>query len=482
MEIRLGIFILILVLSSCGRTAKVEDSDTGRIENGLLLPIALKGEENPKFSILERMQEYRVPGTSIAIVKDGTIKWSRAYGLADVENKIDVDTTTLFQAGSISKPIAALAVLKLVEGGALDLDADVNDYLKSWKVPDSPYTDSMKVTLRGLLSHSAGTSIHGFPGYMKSESVPSTLDVIIGKGNTDSVKVIFKPGEEWKYSGGGYTIMQLVVEDVTGMDFSDYMDTEILPSLGMMHSTYSQPLKKEYRENASSAFNWQGVEIDGKWNTYPEKAAAGLWTTPNDLARYVIQIQKILRGGTDKPISKEMAEEMITPHLNDWGLGPALSGAGDSVNFRHGGKNAGFTNVFSASAYHGYAAIIMTNADQGGDLMGEIMRSICAEYGWDFMVQKEVEVFSMDDSALESFAGAYKWDSKGQGTNYYVDLEVKDEGLLVVDTNDNEKDHLLPIDSLSFIDPTTGDLMEFKQMGEGWEFMWNDQFRFVRID
>lgn len=475
------VFPIIIGLIGCSRTAQPNAADISNIESGLLLPIALKGQDNPHFKIADRMQEYRVPGASIAIVKNGQIAWSKAYGLADTETNLQIDTATLFQAGSVSKPVAALAALKLVEEGKLDLDEDVNTYLQSWKVAGNVFTDSSKVTLRRLLSHTAGLTVHGFPGYTNSETMPSTLEVITGQGNTDSILVFQTPGSNWKYSGGGYTIMQLMVEEITGEAFDVYMDREILPALGMTKSTYSQPVNKDKEAHASAAYTWEGKMIDGRWNNYPEKAAAGLWTTPNDLARYAIKIQGILNGDTSGPISQEMAKTMVTAQLNNWGLGPSLSGEGDSLTFQHGGKNAGFTNVFAATAYQGTGVVIMTNADKGGQLMGEVMRSICAEYDWPFMRQTEVEPVAMPPNKLEAFAGTYLWDPKGETSNYFIELVVEDGGLVVVDTNNNERDLMLPLDSMGFIQTQTGDQMRFESEATPLAFNWNGQFRFFKV-
>lgn len=178
------------------------------IENSLLETIQVIGDTVRTHNILERMDHYNVPGVSIAIVQNGEIKWAKGYGVANTKTGAKVDENTLFQAGSISKPIAALAALKLYENGDIGLDQNVNRYLKGWQVPDNEFTVKEKVTIRRLLTHTAGTTVHGFPGYDQDDSFPSDIDVLSGKGNTGIVSVDVVPGSMWRYSGGGYTVME----------------------------------------------------------------------------------------------------------------------------------------------------------------------------------------------------------------------------------------------------------------------------------
>ncbi|MFC2126563.1 serine hydrolase domain-containing protein [Bacteroidota bacterium] len=352
------------------------EEGASRTENSLERTIIVEGELQENFSISERMKYYNVPGLSIAIVKDGKIHSAKVYGVANTDNGTKVETNTIFQAGSISKPLAALAVLKLFENNEVGLDVDVNYYLTHWKVPENEFTKKEKVTLRRLLTHTAGMNVDGFPGYRQTDDFPSIEQVLKGDGNTPKIEVDTVPGTIWRYSGGGYTVMEKVVEDVSGMPFEEYMDQNILKPLGMENSTYQQPLPPNYHGIASAAYDNRGELIEGLWHNYPEHAAAGLWTTPTDLAKYCIEIQEILAGKPEGFLSKETVEMMLTKHKNDWGLGLSLMWGGDSLRFQHGGKNAGFTNNIIAYAHRGDAIIIMTNADNGGRLIGEILKSL----------------------------------------------------------------------------------------------------------
>ncbi|EDY81732.1 beta-lactamase [Verrucomicrobiia bacterium DG1235] len=340
------------------------------------------------FTIEERMHELIVPGVSVAIVKDRELVYAKGFGIANSLSGTQVTTETLFQAGSISKPLAALAALKLVDQGKVDLDTGVNEYLKEWKVPENKFTKNEKVTLRRLLTHTAGLTVHGFPGYKPDAKFPSTIDVLDGKGNTAPIRVDTVPGSTLRYSGGGYTVMQLLIKDVSGMDLAEFMDQYVFPEIGMTRSTYQQPLSGDFVDSASGAYNRKGKLIKGVWHNYPETAAAGLWTTPTDLAKYCIHIQNIYNGKAEGVLSSERVEAMLTPDKRSWGLGPRLSGKGDSLQFMHGGKNAGFTNNMTAFADGRGAVIVMTNGDNGGRLANEIIRAVFTFYDWNRKEQK----------------------------------------------------------------------------------------------
>jgi CubicO group peptidase (beta-lactamase class C family) len=228
------------------------------VEESLLPAVVVAGDSAPTFSIAARMEHYKVPGVSVAVIHDGKIEWAKGYGAREVGGTDSVTASTRFQAASISKPVAATAALRLVEEGRLELDANVNDALKSWRVPDNEFTAKQPVTLREILSHTAGLTVHGFPGYAVGEKVPSTVDVLDGKGNTDAVRVDTVPGAMWRYSGGGYTVAQLLVHDVTGEPFVAAMQRLVLDPLGMKQSTYEQPLPERLADSAAVAYRSSG--------------------------------------------------------------------------------------------------------------------------------------------------------------------------------------------------------------------------------
>lgn len=354
-------------------------ADIQTIENSFKSEGFLFFKSAEPISVLQKMQEIDLPGASAAVVKDGELAWAKGWGMANAKTGNKVDENTLFQAGSISKPVGALAALKLVEEGKIELDANVNQYLKSWKVTGNKLTSDNPVTLRHLLTHTGGLTVHGFPGYADPD-VPSTSDVLDGNGNTAPVFVNQSPGSEWRYSGGGYTVMQKIVEDVTGKSFAEYTDDNILKPMGMTSSTYQHNLPESLKQRASGAFDRDGDMFRQVYNNYPEKPAAGLWTTPSDIARYVIHMQNIMQGEKSGILQKETLEAMFTKHKNGWGLGPNMSDRSGKLTFGHGGKNLGFTNNFRAFVNQGDGIVIMTNGDSGGKLISQLMEGISTYY------------------------------------------------------------------------------------------------------
>ena len=240
-----------------------------------------------------------MPGVSIAVLIDGEIEWARGYGFADLESRRPVTTNTLFQAASISKPVAALAALQLVQEGLVALDSNVNDYLTTWRVPANEFTSEAPVTLGGLLTHRAGLSMSGFPGYGPDEMVPDAPGVLDGRGNTGPVRVVRRPGEHWQYSGGGYTVMQQLIADVRGAPFPDVMRSHVLDPIGMVRSTFEQPIPPDRKDDVAIGYRLDGTPVPGGWHTFPEQAAAGLWTTPSELALYASEVQRAAEGRVD---------------------------------------------------------------------------------------------------------------------------------------------------------------------------------------
>ncbi len=453
------------------------------IENGLIREIVVKNDSIVKFSIEERMAFHQVPGISIAIVRNGNIRWAKGYGIANTETGALVNENTLFQAGSISKPIAALAALKLVQENKVDLDTDVNTYLDDWKIEENEFTQTEKVTLRRLLTHTAGTTVHGFPGYQQTDSFPTINQVLNGEGNTPRVFVDTTPGDIWRYSGGGYTIMEKLVEEITGLPLEDYIQEHILNPMQMNNSTYSQPLSAALHRNASAAYDSDGTIIEGFWHNYPEQAAAGLWTTPSDLAKYCISIQEILSGNNSGILNKESVKQMLTKHKNNWGLGPSLQWEGDSLRFQHGGKNAGFTNNMIAFAYRGDAVIIMTNADNGGHLIGEILRSVSQYYDLGVSNPKVVELIVMKEEDLKKFTGKYLYEKQVPGLgDLYLEVHMENNNLVVHDPDNGQRNELYPQEGLKFIDLEDGDSMTFQQNGDSISFKWNNRFLFNKVE
>lgn len=280
-------------------------------------------------AILALMQKRKVPGLSLAVVSEGKIVRARGYGVIESGSSTPVTEDTLFQAGSVSKPVAAFGAMRLVETGKLSLDDDVNATLKSWKVPENEFTATEKITLRRLLSHTAGLTVHGFPGYAVDAPQPTLVQILSGEkpANTSAVRADLEPGSRWRYSGGGYSVMQQLVIDVTGHPYPEFMHDTVLKPAGMLGSTFAQPLPPDLAAKTATGHS-HGKPVKGRWHVYPEMAAAGLWTTASDLARFAIAMQQSIAGKPGALLSAETAELMVTPGQGSYGLGFAIASSG----------------------------------------------------------------------------------------------------------------------------------------------------------
>jgi len=438
-----AVFILVLLFAAA-TSAGIQTPDPmspearmARVEKGLLPGILIAGRPVETASIADRMAALKIPGASVAVINDDRIEWVRGYGVVEAGSDTPVTPETLFQAASISKSVAAMAALRLVEQGRLDLDEDVNTRLTSWKVPENEFTLTEKVTLKRLLSHTAGLTVHGFGGYAAGAAVPTLVQILDGvaPANSAAVSADVVPGRLWRYSGGGFTVMQLLMSDVTGTPFSDLLAELVLLPVGMADSTCEQPLPAGRRERAATGHLQDGNPIHGRFRTYPEMAAAGLWTTPGDLARFLLEVRKAL-DGRSSVLTARTAALMTTIEKSGYGLGLSIQGAGTSASFGHGGSNAGFKCQMTAFFDKTQGAVVMTNGDQGSRLAAEIIRSISREYGWPSFKPQEKKVVPVSAEALAALTGRYEL-----RPGRTIDVVVEGGTLLVVDRDERIELH-----------------------------------------
>ena len=353
----------------------------------------IEGAQSPDRQGLDRltlqqvMDLFHVPGVSVAVINDFKIEWAMGYGLADVSSGARVDADTLFQAASISKPVAAMAAVRAAQDGRLGLDRDINAILTSWQLPDSEFTRGHAVTPRALMSHTSGLGDgFGFPGYHPSAPRPTLVQILNGSEPSNVGKMVMErpPFTAEKYSGGGVTLMQLAMIDALGKAYPEIMQSLVLGPIGMTNSAYEQPLSAARDRHAARAHSGLGVAMDAKWHVYPELAAAGLWTTPTDLAKFAIEVQQTALGRSTRVLTRASVLEMLTPvGVGDYAVGFAIVKKGQGWYFAHGGSNWGFQCSLIAHRAKGYGLAIMTNGDAGRPVINEIEARVAAAYGWD---------------------------------------------------------------------------------------------------
>jgi len=357
-----------------------------RISHGIEPIESVKGEPPVSLDIEKLMKLYNVPGLSVAVIDDYRIVWTKPYGVTEPGGKVPVTPKTLFQAGSISKPVAAAGMLALVQEGRLSLDEDVNRKLKTWKVPENEFTREQKVTLRRLASHSAGLTVHGFPGYDVDEKIPTLVQIFNGEkpANTAAIRVDFVPGTQQRYSGGGVTIEQQLMMDVSGKQFPLLMKETVLDKIGMSDSSYEQPPPPARARMTAGGAYADGKPVHGKWHVYPEMAAAGLWTTPTDLAKFAIEIALSRQGQSNSVLSQKTTQEMLTPQAKGFGIGFGLNDDHPG-EFGHNGADEGFQALLVMNADTGQGVAMMANSDYGILVANEYLRSVAKEYSWKYM-------------------------------------------------------------------------------------------------
>ena len=383
-----------------------------QVENNISGWIQIEGVKSV-WTLPERMQYYHVNGLSIAVIHNYKLEWAKGYGWADSGRQVPVTTHTLFQAASISKSLNAMGILKLAQENKLNIHDDINNYLKSWQLPKSNFTANKKVTVYNLLNHTAGLNVHGFLGYEKGDSIPSIVQILNGgkPANSEAIRSCAVPGTKVEYSGGGIEISQLIVMDITHEPYGKYQWGEVLKPLGMTNGFYTQPPLKNKMALLATGYDTNGKEINGKYHIYPELAAAGLWTNPVDLSKFIIETQLSYEGKSNKVLSQIMTRQMLTPFKgSDAGLGVFVDAIGNRTYFQHGGSNEGFRSQYFASITGGDGVVVMVNSDQDA-ILREVINSVAQVYNWkDFYRSEKRKIVNVPDDTLQRYVGNYSLD------------------------------------------------------------------------
>jgi CubicO group peptidase (beta-lactamase class C family) len=366
--------LLFTAMLSPGSSAP-QAAEPSAIESDLI--ITVQGEER-RVSPDEALKLLNIPSASIALIDEGRIAFARAYGK-------DATPETLYQAASLSKFVAAIGAMRLVQDGTLALDQDVNDKLTAWKVPSNSFDATHKVTLRGLLSMTGGIGVPGFLGYEAGVPIPTLTQILDGTSpaNSPQVTVIAVPGSGYRYSGGGYEIAEALMQDSTGKPFPQLMQDLVLGPMRMTDSSFDQPPSAAFAGRAVSGHFSDGRELPRRWHVFPEHAAAGLWSTPTDLAKLLVQLADVWQGLSSIFLRRQTLEEMLTPQNGGpYGLGAAIAGDGASLVLMKRGQNIGYQGYLILYPASGQGMVVMTNSDNGSKLAKALIKRAAAAYDW----------------------------------------------------------------------------------------------------
>jgi CubicO group peptidase (beta-lactamase class C family) len=398
-----------LLIAQTSYSKEVEEQ-IKQVENNMATRIAING--NPS-TIFDRMAHYNIKGVSIAVIQNYKMIWAKGYGWADEKEKRPVTEKTLFHAASISKSINGMAVLKLAQEKKLDLNADINKYLVTWKFPYDSASKGKKITTFNLLSHSGGLS-NDLPNYFNTDTTPTLLQELNGMRPSIALPVhsMTQPGERFDYSNSGIGIAQLMVSDITQRAYADHIHQTILKPLNMQSSYYLQDSLKNNKQLLATGYD-HGTEVPGKYTILPLQAAAGLWTTPSDLCNFICELQLAYNGKSRKILKQEMAKKMLTPYIDKVGLGVFIRSDGNEKYFEHSGRAMGFGCQYWASVEGGNGVVILTNSTNAASLIDEIAHSVAKVYNWKGFSYEPVmkNEITLPETVLAKYTGTYLFDS-----------------------------------------------------------------------
>jgi CubicO group peptidase (beta-lactamase class C family) len=464
-------FIFLLSYTSIAQTYSPEvEVKIKQVEENLFKYFKLEGQPNP--TIKQRMVLYKVVGLSIAVVNDYKIEWAKGYGWADSSEKRPVTTNTNFEPGSISKSLNSVGILKLVQNKQIDLYTDINNYLTSWKFPYDTTSKGKKITMANLLSHTAGLTVHGFEGYEVGDTIPTLQQILDGKrpANSESVRSEMEPGLRHVYSGGGTTISQLILKDITKQPYDKWMYENVLKPIGMTNSSFSQPQLKDKQKLMATGYLKNGA-VKGKYHVYPEQAAAGLWTTPTDLCKFIIETQLSLKGKSNKVLTQQITELQLKPHIDSAiGLGVFIDNFKGTKYFSHSAGNEGFSGFYNGSYEGGNGIAIICNATDGSGLMGEFINSVARVYHWkgfdvnEGVTKKEVK---LSENRADKYIGCYQTGTRineiyKKGNTYY--LQALADPWQIYFTGDSSFINLESVSEKTFLFDKRGNVIGYKRV------------------
>lgn len=435
-------------------SSAVTPSEKNQIEQAIISVVTFKGEEDERLTLPERQTELGIPITSVAIAKNWDIHWAKAYGET-------ANTDTRLQAASLSKTIASVGLITLAEDLGISLDDDLSKELKDFGIA-TLNPESFPITLRGLLSHTNGATVSGFRGYAVGSNLPDSRQIVSGvsPANSKPVTIMPNPQAERRYSGGGYQIAQLWAETITEESFEQLMQRLVLKPIGMTNSSFTVVEPDAVKSaNYAQAFDGYGAVIGGGWYLHPEQAAAGLWTTPSDYTKFVLHLMGAAQGRDDSAIRPSVAKEVLTPVINETGMGLGIQTRQGEIRLMKSGLNQGFICTFMAFPERGDVIVTMTNSKSGFPMIGDVNRTANQAYGWPSSPLIVHDRLSVNENELFQLAGDYS--VKGD-TNIAFSL-THDGSTLIGTTPSGYRFDLVKIGENQFVDPADAEIATFSK-------------------
>ncbi len=432
-----------------------------QVERNLLPSVVFTGESEP-VSIETRMAGHKVPALSVAVIRNGRLDWSAAWGELEIGGA-RADCNSLFQAGSLAKPATVLAALRMKQQGLIDFDKSIGTYLASYHLPAGQQTDANPVTFRNLFAHTSGITPGGYDGYPQGQPIPSDLQTVRAEapGNSRKVEVLATPGTELVYSGGGYTVAEIALQDRLGAPFERIMREWLLAPAGMSQADFTQPLPAASHKHAARGYRGDGIVVPGGWHNHPEQAAAGLWATASDMATFLIEIGKGYRGES-KIFTQASIRELLAKPFDGHAYGFRLIGEGEQMFITHYGGTVGYRAGMTLNLVSGDGAVFLSNSDNGSDLGRGFFSAVSRAYHWPMFREVQVTRTTQPVDVLQSLAGRYVFAEQG----WKVSVTYENQALTLVFPN-GDRYAMTPIQGppREFIHPDTAVRASFN--GEG---------------
>jgi CubicO group peptidase (beta-lactamase class C family) len=380
-----------------------------RVERNLLPRVAFVGETGP-VGIEARMARHKTPALSVAVIRNGELDWSAAWGRLRTDGA-QAGCDSLFQAGSLAKPATVLAAMRMQEQGIVDFDEDIETYLSSWHLPKGRQTDANPVTLRNLFTHTAGITPGGYEGYAQGQPVPTDQQTVRAEApsNSRKVEVSNAPGTSLVYSGGGYTVVEIALQDRLHQPFERIMRSWLTAPAGMKQADFTEPLPASSHAHTARGHLADGSVVAGGWRNHPEQAAAGLWATASDMAAFLIEIRKGWQGRSTV-FARDSIRELLANPIDGHAYGFRLIGDGDQVFLTHYGGTVGYRAGMTLNLNSGDGAVYLSNSDNGSDLGLEFLGAVSGVYDWPMFRQTLVERAKQPLQVLKSLTGRYKFE------------------------------------------------------------------------